>query len=140
MDIQIATLCDHAADYSGKMVITGTFDTLASPEMPVVHPHCCLAMRLCITPEDSGQRKFSVNIIDEDGKSINDQMPIEADMPIELPESVPFMTRNLILNLQGLKFDGDGIYSIDITVDEELVQRIPLRIVKVDPNQAQQPN
>jgi len=134
MDIQIATLSDHAADYNSKMVITGTFDTLASQKMPLVHPHCCLAMRLCITPEDSGQRKFSVNIIDEDGNSINDQMPINADMPIELPDSVPFMTRNLILNLQGLKFENEGIYSIDISVDEELTQRIPLRIVKVDAN------
>ena len=140
MDIQIATLCDHAADYNGKMVITGTFDTLAAPQMPVVQPHCCLAMRLCITPEDSGQRKFSVNIIDEDGTSINEQMPIEADMPIELPDSVPFMTRNLILNLQGLKFEEEGIFSIDITVDEELVQRIPLRIVKVDAPQGQPAN
>lgn len=138
MDIQIATLCDFAADYNGKMVINGTFDTLAAPQMPVVHPQCCLALRLCITPEDTGQRKFSVNIIDADGNSLDDKMPIEADMPIELPESVPFMTRNLILNLQGLQFPEDGIYSIDISIDEELITRIPLRIVQVDQN-AQQP-
>ena len=30
MDIQIATLCDFAADYNGKLVISGTFDTLAA--------------------------------------------------------------------------------------------------------------
>ncbi len=131
MDIQIATLCDFAADYNGKMVITGTFDTLAGKVMPLVHPTCVLAMRLCITPEDSGQHKFTVNIIDEDGNSLDDKMPIEADMPIELPENVPFMTRNLILNLQGLKFPSDGVYSIDISVDDELVTRIPLRIVEM---------
>jgi len=132
MDIQIATLCDFAADYNGKMVINGTFDTLAAPKMPVVHPQCCLAIRLCITPEDTGSHKFTVNIIDEDGNSLDDKMPIEADMPIELPDSVPFMTRNLILNLQGLKFPEDGVYSIDISVDDELMTRIPLRIVEVD--------
>lgn len=130
MDIQIATLCDFAADYNGKMVINGTFDTLAAPKMPVVHPQCCLALRLCITPEDTGSHKFTVNIIDEDGNSLDEKMPIEADMPIELPDSVPFMTRNLILNLQGLKFPEDGIYSIDISVDDELMTRIPLRIVE----------
>lgn len=138
MDIQIATLCDYAADYNGKMVINGTFDTLAAPKMPVVHPHCCLAMRLCITPEDSGQRKFCVNIIDADGNSLDEKMPIEADMPIELPDQVPFMTRNLILNLQGLSFPEDGIYSIDISVDDELITRIPLRIVEHDPAAQQQ--
>ena len=30
MDIQIATLCDFAADYNGKLVISGTFDTLVA--------------------------------------------------------------------------------------------------------------
>ena len=48
------------------------------------------------------------------------------------------MTRNLILNLQGLSFPEDGIYSIDISIDEELMTRIPLRIVEVDQN-AEQP-
>jgi len=32
MNIQIATLCDHAADYNGKMIISGTFETLAARE------------------------------------------------------------------------------------------------------------
>lgn len=132
MDIQIATLCDYAADYNGKMVINGTFDTLGAKAMPLVHQSCALALRICITPEDSGQHTFSVNIIDSDGVSIDEKMPIQADMPIELPDNVPFMTRNIILNLQGLKFPEDGIYSIDISVDDELVSRIPLRIVEIN--------
>jgi len=132
MDIQIATLCDFAADYNGKMVINGTFDTLAGQKFPLVHPSCVLAMRLCITPEYTGNHKFTVNIIDPDGNSLDDKMPIEADMPIELPANVPFMTRNLILNLQGLQFPEDGIYYVDISVDEELVSRVPLRIVEMN--------
>ncbi|MDC0088030.1 hypothetical protein OAI07_00650 [Akkermansiaceae bacterium] len=140
MDIQIATLCDHAADYNGKLVISGTIDVLAAPALPIVQPHCCLAIRLCITPEDNGAHKFSVNVIDGDGKSLDDKMPIVADMPIELPEEAPFVHRNLILNFQGLKFEQDGVYFIDISIDEELIQRLPLRVVKVDqPNQQQQP-
>ena len=67
MDIQIATLCDFAADYNGKLVISGTFDTLVARAMPVVHPACALAMRICFTPEDVGRHKLSINIIDEDG-------------------------------------------------------------------------
>ena len=54
MDIQIATLCDFAADYNGKLVISGTFDTLVARAVPVVHPSCALAMRMCFTPEDAG--------------------------------------------------------------------------------------
>lgn len=139
MDIQIATLCDFAADYNGKLVVSGTIDVLAAPKMPVVQPHCCLAIRLCITPEDNGAHKFSVNIIDGDGKSLDDKMPIDADMPIELPDEVPFVTRNLILNLQGLRFQEAGVYFVDISIDDELVQRLPLRVVQVDQPQPNQP-
>jgi len=140
MDIQIATLCDFAADYNGKMVVSGTIDVLAAPALPIVQPHCCLALRLCITPEDNGAHKFIVNIIDGDGKSLDEKMPIIADMPVELPEKVPFVHRNLILNLQGLKFPETGVYFIDISIDDELIQRLPLRIVKVDPkDQPQKP-
>jgi hypothetical protein len=138
MDIQIATLCDFAADYNGKMVISGTIDVLAAPALPIVQPHCCLALRLCITPEDNGAHKFTVNIIDGDGKSLDAKMPIKADIPVDLPEEVPFLHRNLILNLQGLKFTEPGVYFIDVSIDEELIQRLPLRVVQVDPKQEQQ--
>jgi len=133
MDIQIATLCKSATEFPNQeMVIVGTMDTLAAPELPVVIPQCAIAMRLCITPEDSGDHKFAVNIIDADGNSLDDNMPIVADMPIDLPDTIPFITRNLILNLQGLRFPEDGIYSIDLTLDEELIQRIPLRVLQVE--------
>jgi hypothetical protein len=138
MDIQIATLCDFAADNNGKMVISGTIDVLAAPALPIVQPHCCLALRLCITPEDNGAHKFTVNIIDGDGKSLDAKMPIKADIPVDLPEEVPFLHRNLILNLQGLKFTEPGVYFIDVSIDEELIQRLPLRVVQVDPKQEQQ--
>ena len=62
MDIQIATLCDFAADYNGKLVISGTFDTLAARALPVVHPSCSLALRFCFTQEDSGRHKLSIGM------------------------------------------------------------------------------
>ena len=139
MDIQIATLCDFAADYNVKMVVSGTIDVLAAPALPIVQPHCCLALRLCITPEDNGAHKFTVNIIDGDGKSIDAKMPIKADMPVDLPEDVPFLHRNLILNLQGLKFAEVGVYFIDVSIDGEVIQRLPLRVIKVDAKNNQQP-
>ena len=139
MDIQIATLCDFAADYNGKMVVSGTIDVLAAPALPIVQPHCCLALRLCITPEDNGAHKFTVNIIDGDGKSIDAKMPIKADMPVDLPEDVPFLHRNLILNFQGLKFNEVGVYFIDVSIDGEVIQRLPLRVIKVDAKNNQQP-
>ncbi len=134
MDIQIATLCDFAADYNGKLVISGTFDTLAARALPVVHPSCALAMRFCFTQEDVGRHKLSINIINEDGDSLDpNNMPIEPEFDVQLPKGVPFLTRNIVMNLQGLRFPEDGIYSIDIGCDGEMLMRLPLRVVKVNP-------
>lgn len=133
MDIQIAALCDFAADYNGKLVVSGVIETLVSRALPMVQPHCALALRFCFTPEDSGQHKLSINIIDEDGQSLDpENMPIEPQFDVQLPNNVPFLTRNLIMNLQGLRFGKAGIYSIDIGCDGEILQRIPIRIVQVN--------
>jgi hypothetical protein len=133
MDIQIATLCDFAADYNGKLVISGTFDTLAARALPVVHPSCALAMRFCFMQEDTGRHKLSINIINEDGESLDPKnMPIEPEFEVKLSKDVPFNTRNIVMNLQGLRFNDDGIYSIDIGCDGEILMRLPLRVVKVN--------
>lgn len=133
MDIQIASLCDFAADYNGKLVVSGTFDTLAARALPVAHPMCALALRFCFTQEDAGRHKLSINIINEDGESLDPQnMPIEPEFEVQLPPNVPFLTRNLIMNLQGLRFPAAGIYSVDISCDSELMMRLPLRIVHVE--------
>jgi hypothetical protein len=132
MDIQIATLCDFAADYNGKLVITGTFDTLAARALPVVHPACSLAMRFCFTPEDAGRHQLSITIINEDGEALDpNNMPIKPEFEVQLPKNTPFLTRNVVMNLQGLRFSAAGIYSIDIGCDDEILVRLPLRIVQV---------
>jgi len=90
-------------------------------------------MRFCFTREDLGKHKLSINIIDEDGESLDpNNMPIEPDFDVQLPKDIPFLTRNIVMNLQGLRFNKDGIYSIDIGCDGELLVRLPLRVVKVN--------
>lgn len=133
MDIQIATICDFAADYNGKLVISGTFDTLAARALPVVHPACSLALRLCFTPEDLGKHKFFINIINEDGESLDPKnMPIEPEFEVQLPSDAPFLTRNMVMNLQGMRFPEAGLYSIDIGCDGEIMVRLPIRVALVE--------
>lgn len=132
MDFQVATLCDYAADYNGKLIINGTFDTLAARQLPVVHPQCSLALRICFTPEDIGHHKFSITIINDDGEVLDpNNMPIEPEFDVKLPDSAPFITRNIVMNLQGLRFPRAGLYSLDISCDGELSVRLPLRIAEV---------
>ena len=135
MDIQVAVLCDYAADYQGKLCVQGAFDTLFARQFPVVHPACALALRICLTPEDAGDHKLGISIVDEDETPLDkDRMPIVGDLHVALPEGASFLTRNLIMNFQGLKFEKAGTYTVDITLDGEVVSRTPLRLVIVQQN------
>ena len=137
MDIQVAVLCDYAADYQGKLCVQGAFDTLFTRQFPVIHPACALALRLCLTPEDTGDHKLGISIVDEDGVALDkERMPIVGDLKVALPEGASFLTRNLIMNFQGLRFEKSGNYSVDITLDGDLVSRTPLRLVQVQQPQA----
>ncbi|MCH5284179.1 MAG: hypothetical protein J1E42_01150 [Akkermansiaceae bacterium] len=132
MDTQVSVLCDYAADYQGKLCVQGAFDTLFARQFPVVHPMCSLALRICLVPEDAGDHKLAISIVDENGTPIDqERMPIVGDLHVDLPEGVSFMTRNLIMNFQGLRFDKAGSYSVDVTLDGELITRTPLRLIQV---------
>lgn len=138
MDIQVATLCDSAVDYNGKLCVIGTFDQIFARQVPVVHPQCSLAIRFCFKPGDEGQHKLSIAFIDEDGKPLI--KPFEPVMEVRLPQENIFITRNIVLNLQGLKFEKAGTHEIQISIDGQLVASIPLRVVVVkDPNQPAAP-
>ena len=128
MDTQVSVLCDYAADYQGKLCVQGAFDTLFARQFPVVHPICSLALRLCLEAEDSGDHKLGISIVDEDGVALDkEHMPIVG----ALPEGTAFLTRNLIINFQGLRFEKTGTYYVDVTLDSELLSRTPLRLVQV---------
>ena len=139
MDTQVSVLCDYAADYQGKLCVQGAFDTLFARQFPVVHPACSLALRLCLVPEDSGDHKLGISIVDEDGTPLDkERMPIVGDLKVSLPEGTSFLTRNLIMNFQGLRFEKTGTYSVDVTLDGELLSRTPLRLVQVPDQEAPQ--
>jgi len=130
MDIQVATLCDSAVDYNGKLCVLGTFDTICSRTSPVVHPQCSLALRICFKSGDEGQRKLSVKFIDADGNLV---MPaFEPSIEIRFPDDCEFVTRNIVLNLQRLQFKEVGYYSIDVSADGAMLIRVPLRVMVVE--------
>ena len=131
MNIQVAVLCDAAADYGGKLNILGTFDTILSRDLPVIHPQCAIALRLCFAKVEEGAHKVRMNFVDEDGKFI---MP-GIDMPVDviIPGEVSFLVRNFVINIQQLKFEKPGQYSIDIAVNGRQESSIPL-LVRHEPS------
>ena len=126
MDIQIAILCDAATDNNGKLNILGTFDTIYSAQLPATHPQCSIALRMTFSKGEEGHHKVRLSFGDEDGKPVM-QIP---DIPLEviLPEDTIFISRNVVLNIQQLKFEKPGLYSIGIAMDGRQEGSIPLLV------------
>ena len=131
MQLLLATLCDSAADYQGKLCVLGAFDTLCAPQFPVVHPQCSLAVRVLFDPEDRGRHELSIRLQDED---LHEVMPAFTPvMDVALPPGqVPFVTRNLVLNLQRLRFEKPGVYRFNISMDGSDLVSVPLRVTRFE--------
>lgn len=126
MNIQVAVLCDAATDDNGKLNLLGAFDTIYARELPAIHPQCAVALRVTFFSGDEGQHTLRLNFVDADGRSI---MPsIELPVEVSLPEDMHFGTRNFIFNIQQLKFDEPGIYSVDVSLDERSQASVPLMV------------
>ena len=134
MEILVATLCDSANDYNGKLCMLGCFDTICAGQMPVVHPQCSLALRICFRPEDEGEHQFRIAFIDDDGNAV--MPPFEPKIQVSFPTDNYFITRNLVLNIQRLQFKAPGQYSIDIHSSDIMLTRIPLRVMLNEPKPA----
>jgi hypothetical protein len=127
MDIQIAILCDAATDNNGKLNILGTFDTICTAQLPAVHPQCSIALRMTFNKVEEGPHNVNLNFVDEDGHPLIPSLP---SIPLEVvvPDDSIFVSRNFIVNIQHLKFDKPGLYSVDIAMDGRQVGSIPLLV------------
>ena len=126
MEIISALLCDAAEDYQGKLCVMGAFDTFVSRHFPVSHPHCAIAIRVIFRPGDEGRHELCVRLIDSDGKCPVPEIRTAFDVPT-LPDEVYFLSRNIIVNLQGLPFVAPGQFSLDVEADSGLIARIPIQ-------------
>ena len=134
MNIQVAVLCDAATEDNGKLNLLGAFDTIFAPQLPAVHPQCAVALRVTFMSGDEGARKLKLNFVDADGKSI--MPPIEIPVAVSLPDEALFLTRNFIVNIQQLKFAEEGLYSVDVRLDDKSQGNIPLQIKLMAPREA----
>jgi hypothetical protein len=137
MNIQVSVLCDAATDDNGKLNLLGAFDTIYTQQLPAIHPQCSIALRVTFEHEDEGGHKLRLTFVDADGRSI---MP-GIDIPVEvtLPGDSHFGTRNFIVNIQQLKFDQPGLFSIDISLDDRPQASIPLLVKHTSPAPPPQP-
>lgn len=126
MDLLVAALCDSASEYDGKLCLLGAFDTIYVSGLPAVHPQCSVALRLVFGPEEDGPNRVRVGFLDENGAPLTP--PLEAVINVAFPPKGHFASRNLVLNLQHLRFEKEGLYAIEVAVGTRRLARIPLHV------------
>jgi hypothetical protein len=131
MDVQVAVLCDAAADYGGKLNILGTFDTIMTQQLPAVHPQCSIALRIVFSRIEEGTHKVKLNFVDEDGRFIMPSIDMSAE--VAFPGEGSFLSRNFIINIQHLKFEKAGQYAIAVAIDGRHETSIPLHVRQATP-------
>ena len=129
MQIQLAVLCDAATDYSGKLNLLGTFDTLMTSHLPAVHPQCSIALRITFQKQEEGKHVVKLNFMDEDGRSV--MSPLEMHLEVLIPDDSIFQSRNAVVTLQNLKLERVGLYSVEISIDGHQQTSIPLLVKKI---------
>jgi hypothetical protein len=135
MDIQVATLCDSAIDNQSKLYVFGAFDAVGGRSLPIVHPMCALALRVCFRPEDEGKREMSIRLTNQDGQELikTPALPVE----VALPENMDFVSRNFILQFQPLPLPQPGIYQFEVSFDGKVKANIPLAAILVEQGEGQ---
>ena len=126
MKIETFVLCDAATDYRGKLNILGTFDTIHARTTPLVWPHCALAVRMRFTAVEAGSHPVRINFIDDDGQAL--LPPLEGKVDIGVRPGAITVAANLILNIDRLKIEHFGEYSINLAVDGRQEASLPLYV------------
>jgi hypothetical protein len=130
--VTMAILADYAGiAVGGKLNIMGIFDNLVTDSVPVVIPHIYLVIRI---EGDIGEteKKFdaSINLIDEDGKTI---LSLPGFLMLSPPPSGKLVTRHdQIFPLFNLKLDNYGSYEFKIFINNELRASVPLSVMHLD--------
>ncbi|MDO8488821.1 MAG: hypothetical protein Q7S42_01735 [Candidatus Omnitrophota bacterium] len=124
MQVEIFALCDAATADFGKLSMLGAFDSIWVTQTPAVHPQCAIALRARFERIERGEHKVIVHFVDMDGKNVI--APAEGIITINFTEDQSSNSANLILNIQGLKLERMGEYSIDLAIDGQQKASLPL--------------
>ncbi|MHC4132881.1 MAG: DUF6941 family protein [Planctomycetota bacterium] len=128
MRLEVFSLCDAATGDTGKLNVLGAFDTIWASKMPAIHPQCSVVLRIRFEAIERGEHKISVHFVDEDGNSIIP--PANGTININFSDEQRTGSSNLILNIQGLKIEKYGEYSIDLAIDGRSESSLPLFVKK----------
>lgn len=127
MKIEVATICEAATEHGGRLNILGVQDVLFIGKTPWTQPQLCVVFRIRYSRIESGEQHLRMNFVDVDGHSLVPSF--DANMHLDIVEGVESRVTNMILNLQNVKFENAGSYSLDIALNNRHEISLPLQVV-----------
>ncbi len=125
-DLQACLLCDDVRqERNGKFILIGLFDTIGTPQFPLVYPRLCIVSRWC-----SGEGNFfqhSVILAPDQRTKVIEGKPI----PIRLPS--PEATATNVEFFMNVAFKEEGTHWIEVLLNDDLKLRFPLRVNQIHP-------
>jgi hypothetical protein len=135
MKVELLAICDAATDSGGKLNILGIYDTIQAATVPAVHSRCAIVIKIRFERIERGEHRLKLNIVDQDGNLVIPSL--DAPITMNFPDTVPSGTVQLILDMQNLRFQKFGEFSIDLAVDGRQEASIPLFLRQSAPLAAQ---
>ncbi|MBK8050098.1 MAG: hypothetical protein IPK16_25150 [Anaerolineales bacterium] len=126
MNVEILALCDAANDSHGKLNLLGAFDSLWAKTTPAVHPMCTVAIRMRFSHSEAGEHRVAIHFIDDDGQMA--MPPVEGAIQVQPKPEDTSAVANIVLNIQGLRLEHFGEYSVNLLVDGEEAACLPLMV------------
>lgn len=126
MQLLVAAICDSATDYQGKLCLLGAFDTIQFHKLPGHHPQCFIALRFVFERSESGLHTIETAFLSPDNEPV--MQAITAKSTVVFPPETRFLSNNIIIMLQNVRFEKTGPHSVVISVDGERRTTIPLTV------------
>jgi hypothetical protein len=131
-DLQCSLLCeDVRQEASGNFIVIGILGLIRIPQVPVTAGRLCVFNRWCA---GLGQFTESVRLIAPDQATVLRQ----AQLKFALHDPAANTTNATVFG--GVELKSDGVYWVEVLVDDVMKLRFPVPVIVVPPpEQGQQP-
>ncbi len=126
MQLLVSVICDSATDYQGKLCILGAFDTIQFRQLPSHHPQCFIALRFVFERSEAGMHTVQTEFFNPDDEPVI--KPIKGKSTVVFPPETRYLSNNIIIMMQNLRFQKTGPHRVVISIDGELRTTIPLTV------------
>lgn len=129
MEVDIFTLCDSAQEYSGKLIIIGTFNSIYAKEFPTLHPEFALVARVVFGEDEKGIHNIDFSI-KKDNEDVYIMLPGQMTADTTNTKGKDAVI-NVVVKGNNIPIPSAGTYIVTLKVDDQ-VWKSELHVVKVE--------